>query len=84
MTHILVQEIMVQLLIQYYSVGISKQPNWSPLMKVMHSSLYMYKKRREREGGGEGGDTGQSVCVSMDMRYLLSSLLRERIIIFLC
>ena len=83
MTHILVQEIMVQLLIQYYSVGISKQPNWSPLMKVMHSSCTCIRKG-EREGGGEGGDTGQSVCVSMDMRYLLSSLLRERIIVFLC
>ena len=38
------------------------QPQWSPLIEVMRSSLYMYKIKRERGGGEKGGDTGQSVC----------------------
>ena len=68
--------VMVQLLIQYYSVGISKQPDWSPLMKVMPSSLYMYKKRRER-GRGRGRRYGAE-CVCQYGHALPVILLTER------
>ena len=78
---------------QYYSVGINKRLRWSLLIEVTHSSLYMYKRRRERKRGKkervylfekervrERVDTGR-VC-HMDMRYPVI-LLTERIIIFL-
>ena len=55
------------------------QPQWSPLIEVMCSSLYMYKIKRER-GEGKREEIRGRVCVGMDMRYPVI-LLTERIIV---